>query len=607
MCGIVGVVNGQRVASILIGGLQKLGYRGYDSAGLATINGGKIEFRRTKGKLENLENLLAREPLDGKIGIAHTRWATHGAPTAVNAHPHVTDKVAVVHNGIIENFKELREELQALGHDFASDTDTEVIPHLISHYMESGLSPVEATAETLKRLDGAYALGILFQGCDDQLIAARRGSPLVIGHGEDAMYLASDALALSAFTREITYLEDGDLVVLRQDGVEIRDEAGQRVNRPVRHSKFDSTEVGKGSYRHFMLKEIFEQPVVIRRTMGNYYDAETSRIRIPHLPFDFSGLPRLTIVACGTSSYAGQVAKYWFEKYAALPVEVDIASEFRYRDAPFPEGGAALFISQSGETADTLAAMRHAHAHGQHTVALVNVPESSMAREADVVLHTLAGQEIGVASTKAFTTQLTALACLAIAAGRARQSLSRDKAEEITTALSQVPTMIERILEGEDRFQKIAKDISKAPSVLFMGRGTSFPIALEGALKLKEISYIHAEGYGAGELKHGPIALVEESVPVVVLAPSDGLFDKTISNLQEVKARDGRIILISDAKGLSIAGQDIAAAIEIPQAHPFVTPILYSVPVQLLAYHVALQKGTDVDQPRNLAKSVTVE
>ena len=607
MCGIIGAINGNQVAADLIGGLRQLEYRGYDSAGLATIHRQEIECRRAKGKLENLEALLASDPIDGKIGIAHTRWATHGAPTEINAHPHATDRVAVVHNGIIENFKVLRQELISEGRAFASDTDTEVIPQLITYYLECGLQPDEAMARTLERLEGAFAMSVLFRGDEQHLIAARRGSPLVMGHGDNAMYLASDALAFATRTRDVTYLEDGDWAVMRTDGVEIFDGRGRKVSRPMQRSNIDGAGVGKGGYRHFMLKEIFEQPDVIRKTMGAYYDAESSQIHVPEMPFGFADLPRLTIVACGTSSYAGQVAKYWFEKYAALPVEVDIASEFRYRESPLPAGGAALFISQSGETADTLAAMRHAKAHEQHTVVLVNASGSTMAREADVELRTLAGPEIGVASTKAFTTQLTALACLAISAGRIRGTLPEEEAERLTSALAQVPVRIERILEDQDNFRTIAREVSKAANALFIGRGTSFPIALEGALKLKEISYIHAEGYGAGELKHGPIALVDDTVPVIVLAPSDGLFEKTISNLQEVKAREGRIILISDDKGLSSAGNDACSVIRIPAADPFITPILYAVAVQLLAYHVAVQKGTDVDQPRNLAKSVTVE
>jgi glutamine---fructose-6-phosphate transaminase (isomerizing) len=607
MCGIVGAVNGTSVVPELLGGLRRLEYRGYDSAGIAVLDGRHLERRRAKGKLTNLENLLAQDPIDGRIGIAHTRWATHGVPSVANAHPHATSDVAVVHNGIIENFRELRQEMEGRGQIFESSTDTEVIPRLITSYLEDGLSPEEATRQALERLRGAYALGILFDGEDNRVFAARKGSPLVLGIADNANYLASDAMALAAVAPEVIYLEDGDWAQIGQDRVEIRDNRGRHVRRPARRMTHDSATVGKNGYRHYMQKEIHEQPDAVRRTLATVYDISEAKVVLPDLPFDLATLSRLTIVACGTSYHAGLVARYWFERYAGLPVDVDTASEFRYREPPLEAGGAALFISQSGETADTLAALRHVKACGQHAVAVVNVPESTMAREADVVLETRAGTEIGVASTKAFTTQLTVLAGLAIAAGRARGVLSATEEDTLTAALLRLPNQIEDALERESSYAEIARVFARARSTLFMGRGTAFPIALEGALKLKEISYIHAEGYGAGELKHGPIALIDETVPVVVVAPRDGLFEKTVSNLQEVKARGGRIVLLSDDEGIAEAGDEAAGTVALPQSDPLVAPILYTVPLQLLAYHVAVAKGTDVDQPRNLAKSVTVE
>jgi glucosamine--fructose-6-phosphate aminotransferase (isomerizing) len=607
MCGIIGLVNGNSVVPDLMAGLRRLEYRGYDSSGIAVVRDRLLEKRRAQGKLDNLEKVLGSSPVDGRNGIAHTRWATHGAPTADNAHPHATERVAVVHNGIIENFRELRAELQAAGHGFSSQTDTEVIPHLITHYLDEGMSEEGAMQATLGRLRGSYALGVLFAGDDSRLIAARRGSPLVLGHGDSATHLASDALALGGQANELTYLDEGDWAVIEQRRAEVRDADGRRVRRARRPAGQVAAAVGKGAYRHYMEKEIHEQPQVIRHTLARYIDAESGRVRLPEMPFDLAGLTRLTIVACGTSHYSGTVARYWFEQLAGLPVDVDIASEFRYRESPLQPGGAALFISQSGETADTLAALRYARAQGQHIVAVVNVEESSMAREADVVLPTLAGPEIGVASTKAFTTQLTVLASLALAIAEARGRLDDIEAAQLAEVLRSVPTLMERLLGDLDHYPHVAREFANATSALFIGRGPAYPIALEGALKLKEISYIHAEGFGAGELKHGPIALVDADTPVVVIAPFDELFEKTVSNLQEVRARGGRVVLVSDATGLAHAGEDACATLEIPDAAPLAQPLLTVLPLQLLAYHVATQRGTDVDQPRNLAKSVTVE
>ena len=607
MCGIIGLVNGNSVVPDLLAGLRRLEYRGYDSSGIAVGLDQLLEKRRAKGKLNNLEAMLADDPIDGRNGIAHTRWATHGAPTAENAHPHATDLVAVVHNGIIENFRELRSELEASGHQFSSQTDTEVIPHLITHYLDTGMSEEGATQAAIGRLRGAYALGVMFAGDDSRLIAARRGSPLVLGHADNATYLASDALALGGQANELTYLDEGDWAVLEQHRSEVRDHEGHRARRARRPVGQASVAVGKGAYRHFMEKEIHEQPQVIRHTLAHYLDSDSGRVQLPMLPFALTALTRLTIVACGTSYYSGAVAKYWFERLAGLPVDVDIASEFRYRDAPLASGGAAVFISQSGETADTLAAMRYAREQGQHILAVVNVEESSMAREADVVLPTLAGPEIGVASTKAFTTQLTVLASLALALAEARGRVDDIEANHLAEALRSVPTLMERLLGDLDHYPDVARQFANARSALFIGRGSAYPIAMEGALKLKEISYIHAEGFGAGELKHGPIALIDDQVPVVVIAPFDDLFEKTVSNLQEVRARGGQVILVSDATGLASAGDDACATLEIPDCAPLVQPLLSILPLQLLAYHVATQRGTDVDQPRNLAKSVTVE
>jgi glucosamine--fructose-6-phosphate aminotransferase (isomerizing) len=606
MCGIVGVLGKGPVAEQLVDALKRLEYRGYDSSGVATVENGHLERRRAEGKLRNLEQKLKAEPLMGSTGIGHTRWATHGKPVEANAHPHMTDLVSVVHNGIIENFRELKTELAAQGAVFTSDTDTEVIAHLITHELKAGNDPVRATFNALRRLEGAFALAIIFAGYDDLMIVARQGSPLAIGYGDGEMFVGSDAIALAPFTDAIAYLEDGDWAVVRRKGIAIRDRNGKAVERAVTRSQTNALLIDKGNYRHFMAKEIHEQPEVIGHTLAGYVDLATNRIDIPALPFDFATLPRLSISACGTAFYAGLVAKYWFERWAKLPVDVDIASEFRYRETALAPSGAALFISQSGETADTLATLRYCRSQAQHIVSVVNVRESSIARESDVVLPTLAGPEIGVASTKAFTCQLTVLACLAIAAGKARGVIGPEFESELVHALAEVPRHMATVLRDERPYESLAHNLSKARDVLYLGRGLNYPIALEGALKLKEISYIHAEGYAAGELKHGPIALIDENMPVIVIAPRDDLFDKTISNVQEVAARGGKIIMVSDAEASS-TGCAVAARLAVPPVHRFVTPLVYAVPVQLIAYHTATFMGTDVDQPRNLAKSVTVE
>src|SRR5438552_4016212 len=606
MCGIVGILGREPVAEEIVEALKRLEYRGYDSAGVATLEGGHLTRRRAEGKLKNLEKRLMTEPLAGHAGIGHTRWATHGKPNEVNAHPHATEKVAVVHNGIIENFRELREELQAKGHKFSTETDTEVVAHLVTDEMNNGRSPQDAVAAALPQLRGAFALAFLFEGEDDLLIGARKGSPLAVGYGKGEMYLGSDAIALAPFTDTISYLEDGDWAVLSRKGVQVRDVDNLKVKRAVQKSNASAFLVDKGNHRHFMAKEIHEQPEVVGHTLAHYLDMSAERVRMPALPFDFRNIERIAISACGTAYYAGLIAKYWFERFARLPVEIDVASEFRYREAPFSPGGLAIFVSQSGETADTLATLRYAKEQKQHILSVVNVPSSTIARESDVVMPTLAGPEIGVASTKAFTCQLSALACLAIAAGKARGLLSDDDERKLVRALIEVPRLMTEALKLEPQIEQLGRDLSKSRDVLYVGRGTSYPIALEGALKLKEISYIHAEGYAAGELKHGPIALIDETVPVIVVAPQDELFEKTVSNMQEVAARGGKLILISDA-GPGRAGCALEASIPVPTVHPFVNPLLYAVPVQLLAYHTAVFMGTDVDQPRNLAKSVTVE
>ena len=608
MCGIVGILGREPVAEHLVDALKRLEYRGYDSAGVATLEGGHLARRRAEGKLRNLEGKLRSEPLKGLIGIGHTRWATHGKPNESNAHPHATDRLALVHNGIIENFRELREELEQKGAQFGSDTDTEVVAHLVTDEMKKGRSPAEAVAAALPRLRGAFALAFLFEGEENLLIGARKGSPLAVGFGEGEMYLGSDAIALAPFTDTIAYLEDGDAAVLTRNSVEIHDAKGATVERAVVKSAASAFLVDKGNHRHFMAKEIHEQPEVVGHTLAHYLDMASERVALPTaLPFDFSALERVSIAACGTAFYAGLIAKYWFERLARLPVEIDVASEFRYREVPMQPGGLAICVSQSGETADTLATLRYAKAQKQHVLAVVNVPTSTIARESDVVMPTLAGPEIGVASTKAFTCQLAVLAALAIVAGRARGVLTQADERKLVRGLIEVPRHIAQALTLEPQIEQLARELAKSRDVLYLGRGTSFPIALEGALKLKEISYIHAEGYAAGELKHGPIALIDETMPVIVIAPHDRVFDKTVSNMQEVAARGGRIILVTDPKGAHEAHVESTAKIVLPDMAATVTPLAYAVPVQLLAYHTAVIMGTDVDQPRNLAKSVTVE
>ncbi|KKJ76470.1 glucosamine--fructose-6-phosphate aminotransferase [Kiloniella litopenaei] len=607
MCGIIGIIGTKPVVPLLLDGLKRLEYRGYDSAGIATLVDGGLERRRAQGKLVNLQNRVEEEPISGMTGIGHTRWATHGRPNETNAHPHASDKVSLVHNGIIENFQELRAELDAKGQVFQTETDTEVVVHLITNYLNDGLSPEEAVHTTLKRLEGAFALAIVFAGREDLMIGARRGSPLAVGYGDGEMYLGSDALSLSHLTDQICYLEEGDWVVLDNNGATIRDLAGNLLNREVVQTAVSGAMIGKGQYRHFMQKEIYEQPAVVGDTLHTFFNPLARSIQLPDFPFDLANISRLTIVGCGTASLAGMVAKYWLEQEARQLVEVDIASEFRYREAPLPDNGVSLFISQSGETIDTLAALRYAKEQGQKIISVVNVPESTIARESDMVLPTLAGPEIGVASTKAFTTQLTVLACLAIGIGRAKGTITPEREAELSSALTEIPSRITEILNTDEIIRKISADVSEARDVLYLGRGNLYPMAMEGALKLKEISYIHAEGYAAGEMKHGPIALIDENVPVIACAPSGPMMEKTISNLQEVHARGGQIILFSDEEGVARAGDIAKHSVVLPKVDPFVAPILYALPIQLLAYHTAVLKGTDVDQPRNLAKSVTVE
>ena len=606
MCGIVGIVGKSEVAQRLFDGLKRLEYRGYDSAGICTISNGQLDRRRAEGKLDNLARELAAHPLPGTIGIAHTRWATHGAPTVDNAHPHIVGSVALVHNGIIENFRPLRDELLAEGRRFESETDTEVVGHLVAREIERGASPKDAVATVLPRLTGAFAIAFLFRDHPDMIIGARRGAPLTVGYGDGENYLGSDALAVAPWTQKIAYLDEGDWAVVHRDRVEIFDRDNRPTDREVVESGASSAPVEKGNYRHYMQKEIFEQPIVVAQTLQSYVRPFEGEVALPS-DLDLSVFDRVTIVACGTSFYAGLIAKYWIEQFARVPVDIDVASEFRYREPVLEPGGLALFISQSGETADTLAALRHARAENQRIAVVVNVPTSSMAREADLLLPTHAGPEIGVASTKAFTCQLAVLAALAANLARAKGRLSREEEREIVGHLQEAPAALNAALDHDEDIAAMAHFVAPARDVLYLGRGPDYPLALEGALKLKEISYIHAEGYAAGEMKHGPIALIDDKVPVIVLAPSGPLFEKTVSNMQEVRARGGRIILISDARGISDAGEGCIATIEMPEVHPLIAPIIYAVPVQLLAYHVAVLKGTDVDQPRNLAKSVTVE
>lgn len=603
MCGIIGILGKNEVAPMLVEALRRLEYRGYDSAGIATLQGGQLDRRRAMGKLVNLSDKLVHEPLPGQIGIGHTRWATHGAPSETNAHPHRASAVAVVHNGIIENFRPLREELRAANYGFESETDTEVVALLCQRHLDNGLAPVEAARATLARLEGAFALAFLFEGEGDLMIAARRGSPLALGHGEGEMFLGSDAIALGPMTDRITYLEEGDMAVLTRAGAQIFDESGAEVLRAETQIRTDQANIDKAGHKHFMSKEIAEQPAVIADALAHYLDGD--EIRLPDA-LDFTQIDRITMVACGTAFYACFVAKYWFETIARLPVEIDVASEFRYREPPIAPRTLALFVSQSGETADTLAALRYASGQAQ-TAGLVNVETSSIAREADLALPILAGVEISVASTKAFTCQLTALLLMALKAARARGVLTQEALANQLATLRALPGLMSSALAIEPAIRDISHDLGHARDVLFLGRGALYPIALEGALKLKELSYIHAEGYASGELKHGPIALIDSDVPVIVMAPRDPLFDKTVSNMQEVMARDGKVALISDTQGIAEGGGDVWASIAMPELPDLIAPIVYAIPAQMIAYHTALAKGTDVDQPRNLAKSVTVE
>lgn len=608
MCGIVGIVGKSAVAPKLVDALKRLEYRGYDSAGVATISNGILDRRRAEGKLVNLEACLNGSPLDGLIGIGHTRWATHGAPTKANAHPHFTKGVAVVHNGIIENFATLRDELSAQGAEFSSQTDTEVVAHLFSSLIAKGMTPQEAMEATLKRLEGAYALAVLFEGHDNMILCARSGPPLAVGHGDGEMYIGSDSIALASFTDDITYLEDGDWAMITHTDVEIHDVNGDIVQRKRQKSQGSAMIADKGNYRHFMLKEIHEQPEVMSRTIHHYLDMATESFKPIGNEIDFANLDRLAISACGTAYYAGLIGKYWFERYARLPVEIDVASEFRYREMPLTGNMAAFFISQSGETADTLACLRYCKANGVKIGAVVNVPESTIAREADIVFPTLAGIEVGVASTKAFTCQLATLASLAVSAGRARGTISDEQEKELARSMASIERMANTTLEAiDDDIKDLARELAKCKHALYLGRGTNFPLAMEGALKLKEISYIHAEGYAAGELKHGPIALIDEDMPVIVIAPYDNLFEKTVSNMQEVAARGGKIIFITDERGAKEVSVETLSTIVLPDVPEAISPMIYSLPIQLLAYHTAVIMGTDVDQPRNLAKSVTVE
>ncbi|RWO50131.1 MAG: glutamine--fructose-6-phosphate transaminase (isomerizing) [Mesorhizobium sp.] len=607
MCGIVGIVGHSQVAPLIVDALKRLEYRGYDSAGVATIEHGQLARRRAEGKLINLERRLKDEPLDGTIGIGHTRWATHGVPNETNAHPHFSDGVAIVHNGIIENFAELREELIRDDYSFSSQTDTEVVAHLVARELAKGLKPVEAAHQALKRLEGAFALAIMFKGDEDLIVGARNGPPLAVGHGDGEMFLGSDAIALAPFTNSITYLEDGDWAVVRRDGVAIFDIDGTKVDRKRQQSLSTSFMVDKGNRRHFMEKEIHEQPEVISHTLANYLDFVGGVSKPLDLPFNFAEINRLAISACGTAYLAGLIGKYWFERYARLPVDIDVASEFRYREMPLSKNDAAFFISQSGETADTLASLRYCRKAGMKIGAIVNVRESTMARESDVVLPTLAGPEIGVASTKAFTCQLSVLASLAVRAGVARGTISKEQEKTLVRALSEAPRYANQVLKLEEQIERIARELSRYKDVLYLGRDTNFPLAMEGALKLKEISYIHAEGYAAGELKHGPIALIDENMPVIVIAPHDHIFEKTVSNMQEVAARGGKIILITDSKGAALTSVKTMETIVLPDVPEIISPIIYALPIQMLAYFTAVFMGTDVDQPRNLAKSVTVE
>lgn len=607
MCGIVGIIGKENVAPIIIESLKRLEYRGYDSAGIATLVNGEIDRRRAKGKLINLEDKLRENPLTGTIGIGHTRWATHGVPNETNAHPHATTELAIVHNGIIENYQTLKEELLKLGHNFATETDTEIVAALVTQYIREGLAPIPAVRTAIKRLEGAYSMAMIFANHDDLMIGVRSGTPLTIGYRDDAKCIASDAIALANFTSQVSHLDDGDMVVITNNKVAIEDKNGNAVTREIVKSSYTGNLTSKGDFRHFMQKEIFEQPEVIAETISSFLHSSQELIAMPEINIDWQNIERLTITACGTAFYAGMVGKYWFEEFARLSVELDIASEFRYHNPPLPKNGACLFITQSGETLDTLEALKHCQKQNQKIVSIVNVPESTIARASDLVLPTLAGPEIGVASTKAFTTQLSVLLTLALYVGLQRGVITAEKVQEVLTALRELPGLIVEALTLDSKIHEIAKKIAEARDALYIGRGTLYPIALEGALKLKEISYIHAEGYAAGELKHGPIALIDDLVPVIALAPSNELFDKVASNIQEVSARGAKVLMISDADGFKKHKGNLEWQIEMPKCHPAIAPILYSIPIQLLSYHTAVLKGTDVDQPRNLAKSVTVE
>ena len=607
MCGIVGIVGSSPVAPLIVDALKRLEYRGYDSAGVATIEHGQLARRRAEGKLINLERLVQNEPLNGNIGIGHTRWATHGVPNETNAHPHFSNGVAIVHNGIIENFAELRGELQRDGYEFASQTDTEVVAHLVARELARGAKPVEAAHNALKRLEGAFALAIMFRGDEDLIIGARNGPPLAVGHGEGEMFLGSDAIALAPFTNSITYLEDGDWAVVRRNEIAIFDMEGRKVDRRRQQSLGTSYMVDKGNHRHFMEKEIHEQPEVISHTLAHYLDFASGASKPLDLPFDFARIDRLAISACGTAYLAGLISKYWFERLARLPVDIDVASEFRYREMPISPKSAALFVSQSGETADTLASLRYCRKAGIPIGAIVNVRELTMARESDVTLPTLAGPEIGVASTKAFTCQLSVLAALAVRAASARGTITSEQEKALVRNLSEAPRYASQVLKLDRQIEQVGRELAQYKHVLYLGRDTNYPLAMEGALKLKEISYIHAEGYAAGELKHGPIALIDEKMPVIVIAPHDRIFEKTVSNMQEVAARGGKIILITDKKGAAHATVKTMETIVLPDVPEVIAPIIYALPIQMLAYFTAVFMGTDVDQPRNLAKSVTVE
>lgn len=607
MCGIVGVVGSSQAAPVIFDALRRLEYRGYDSAGIATLVDGRIERRRAAGKLDHLAALLAREPLAGVTGIGHTRWATHGAPTENNAHPHGTGRVSVVHNGIIENFEALRRELEAAGHVFSTETDSETIAQLVDFHLVRGLSPRDAAFAALGRLEGAYALAMLFAGHDGLVIGARHGAPLAVGFGEQEMFLGSDSLALAPLTRRIAYLDDGDWVVVTRGGAEFFDATGERVERVARTTALIAGSVGKDGYRHYMEKELHEHPVVIGQTLQRLIDPATRRVRLPGLPFDLARVPRAVVTACGSAFYAGMIGRYWLERIAQIPVDIDVASEMRYRDPPLTPGGLGLLISQSGETADTLAALRGMRARGQHILSVLNVEQSTIARESDAVLGTVAGPEISVASTKAFTAQLSVLACLSIAVGRARDTLSAEGEEALVGSLLDLPGRAGEIFDLAPAIREMAAVIAGARDVLYLGRGACFPVALEGALKLKEVSYIHAEAYAAGEMKHGPISLIDRTVPVVASVPSGRLFEKTVSNLQEARARGGRLLVFTDTRGAERLRGLAEIVVAVPTVDEFTAPILQTIPVQMLAYEVALLKGTDVDQPRNLAKSVTVE